>query len=45
MDETKTVGTTEWTRDAGRTDGWTDGRTDGRGETSIPPNNFVVQGV
>ena len=29
MDPTKTVGTTEWTRDAGRTDGQMDGRTDG----------------
>ena len=25
MDPTKTVGATEWTRDAGGTDGWTDG--------------------
>ena len=37
MDPTRTVGTTEWTQDAGRTDGWS--------ETNIPPNNFVVQGV
>ena len=28
MDPTRTVGTTERTRSAGRTDGWTDGRTD-----------------
>ena len=40
MDPTKTVGATERTRDAGRTDG----QTDGRSETSIPPNNFVVRG-
>ena len=32
MDATKTVGATERTRDAGRTDGQTDGRTDGRME-------------
>ena len=36
MDPTRTVGATEWTRDAGQTDG--------RSETNIPPNNFVVQG-
>ena len=29
MDPTRTVGTTEHARDAGRTDGWTDGQTDG----------------
>ena len=45
MDPTKTVGATERTRDAGRTDGQTDRRMDGRSETSIPPNNFVVRGV
>ena len=39
MDPTKTVGATELTRDAGRTDGQMDGQTDGRSETSIPPNN------
>ena len=32
MDPTKTVGTTEWTQDAGRADGRTDGRTDGRAD-------------
>ena len=35
-DPTRTVGTTERTRDAGRTDG--------RSESNIPPNNFVVWG-
>ena len=34
MDPTRTVGTTERIRDAGRTDG--------QSETNIPPNNFVV---
>ena len=34
MDTTRTVGTTERTCDAGRTDGWS--------ETNIPPNNFVL---
>ena len=37
MDPTRTVGATERTREAGRTDG--------RSETNIPPNNFVVCGV
>ena len=37
MDPTRTVGGTERTRDAGRTDG--------RSETNIPPYNFIVQGV
>ena len=41
MDPTRTVGATERTQDAGRTDG----QTDGRSETNIPPNNFVVRGV
>ena len=41
MDLTRTIGVTERTRDAGRTDG----QTDGRSETNIPPNNFVVFGV
>ena len=40
MDTARTVGTTEQTRDAGRTDG----RTDRWSETNIPPNNFVVRG-
>ena len=40
MDPTRTVGATERTRDAGRTDGRTDGQTDGRSETNIPPNNY-----
>ena len=44
MDPTRTVGTTERTRDAGRKDGQTDGRTDGWSETNIIPNNFVVWG-
>ena len=38
MDQTKTVGATERTRNAGQMDG----RTDRRSETNIPPNNFVV---
>ena len=37
IDPTKTVGATERTWDAGRTDG--------RSETNIPPNNFVGRGV
>ena len=41
MDPTRTVGTTEQTRDAGRMDG----RTDGQSETDIPPNNLVVRGL
>ena len=36
MDPTSTVGATERTRDAGRTDGRTDGQTYGRNETNIP---------
>ena len=36
MDQTKTVGATERTRDVGQMDG--------PSETSIPPNNFVVRG-
>ena len=32
MDPTRTIGATEWTRDAGQTDGQTDGRTDRRME-------------
>ena len=43
MDPTKTVGATERTRDAGRTDGQTDGRTDGV-KPVYPPSNFVVRG-
>ena len=45
MDPTRTVGATERTRDAARTDGRTDRQTDGRSETNIPPYNFIVQGV
>ena len=41
MDQTKTVGTKEQTRDAGRLDG----QTDERSETNIPPINEVVRGV
>ena len=41
MDPTRTVGATEQTRDAGRTERLTDGQC----ETNIPPNNFVVRGV
>ena len=37
MDPTRTVGATERTRDAGRTDR--------QSETNIPPYNFVVRGV
>ena len=45
MDPTRTVGTTERTRNAGWTrDGRTDGRTDGV-KPIYPPNYFVVQGV
>ena len=41
MDPTRTVGATERTRDAGRTDG----QTDGQSETNIPPpDNNVVRG-
>ena len=40
MDPTRTLGATERTRNAGRTDG----RTDGWSETNIPPSNFVVGG-
>ena len=36
MDPSRTVGTTEQTRDAGQMDG--------QSETNIPPNNFVVRG-
>ena len=43
LDPTRTVGATERTRDAGRTDGRMDGRTDG--VKPIYPNNFVVRGV
>ena len=48
MDPTRTVGATERTRDAGRTDGQTEGRTDGRTDwvkPIYPTNNFVVCGV
>ena len=49
MDPTKTVGTTERTRDAGQTDGrtdrWTDRRTDGQSESSIPPQQLRCTGV
>ena len=38
---TRTVGATELTRDAGRTDGQADGRTEWNQYT---PNNFVVRG-
>ena len=41
MDPTRTVGTTERTRDAGRMDRRTDGRTEWNQYT---PNNFIVQG-
>ena len=40
MNPTRTVGATERTRDARRTDK----QTDGKSETNIPPNNFVVPG-
>ena len=49
MDPTRTVGSTERTQNAGRTDGRTDGHTDrwtdGQSETNIPPNNFFVRRV
>ena len=53
IDPTRTVGATERTQDAGRTDGQTDRRTDGRSETNIPPttslrrvyNKFFVHSV
>ena len=35
MDQTRTVGATEWTQDAGHMDEQTEGRTDGRSETNI----------
>ena len=41
MDPTKTVGATEWTRDAGWTDGRT--RTDWNQYTPPTPNNFVCE--
>ena len=40
-DRTRTVGATERTRDAGRTDG----RTDGRSETNIPPTTSLCGGL
>ena len=40
MDPTRTVGTTEWTRDARQMDGRMDGRTDGWSETKIPPQQL-----
>ena len=40
MDPTRTVGATERTRDAGRTDG----QTDGRSETDIPPTTLLCGG-
>ena len=43
MDSSRTLGATEQTQDAGRTDGQTDGQKDGQSETNIPPNNFVVR--
>ena len=44
MDPSRTIGATEHSRDAGRTDRWTDGWTDRRTEWNqyTPPNNFVV---
>ena len=50
VDPSRTVGATERTRDAGRTDGRMDirmdGQTDGRMEwNQYTPNNFVVPGV
>ena len=41
IDPTKTVGATERTKDAGRTDGQTAGRIVGRNEANIIPNSFV----
>ena len=41
MDPTRTVVTTERTRDVGQMDGRTDGQTD-KVKTNIPPYNFVV---
>ena len=32
INPTRTVGVTEWTQDAGRTEGWTEGQTEGRTE-------------
>ena len=40
MDPTRTVGATEWTLDAGRTDRQKDGRTDRQSETNIPPQQL-----
>ena len=45
MDPTRTVGTTERTQDAGRTDGQTDRQTDGLSETNIPPQQLRCAGV
>ena len=47
MDPTRTVGTTERTRDAGRTDGWMDGRTDGwtdEVKPIYPPTTLFCRG-
>ena len=45
MDPTRTVGATERTRDAERTDGRTDDRRTEWNQYTPPPNNFVVRGV
>ena len=47
MDPTRTIGTTDWTRDAGRTrDGRTDGLTDGRTEwNQYTPQQLCCVGV
>ena len=44
MDPTRTVGATDQTQDAGRTDIWTDGWTDGV-KPIYPSDNFVVRVV
>ena len=43
MNATKTVGATEWTRDAGRTEVRMSRWTDGWSETNIPPNNLIIK--
>ena len=43
MDPTKTVGATEWTQDAGRTDGRRDRRMDGRTDGWMEWNQYTPQ--
>ena len=41
MDPTRTVGTTEWTQDGGRTDGQTGRQMDGGSKANIPPTTSL----